>query len=166
MNRNIQITLTIYQRCCDVILSAIDGIRDEHLRWQPAPDSRSIAEICRHLLRVDGWYLQQMGIAPLFKDPESNALPAIQSAMKSAHQQIRQIVQSLKADGELLQIRKAPAAQKEFTFEYAVKHIAQHYLYHAAQIIYLRRAQDRNWPAPLTEWETAADAISKFTWQK
>lgn len=180
MNRNIsakrigirQITLTIYQLGCDLILAALAGIRDAELSWKPAPDSRSIAEICRHLIRVDGWYLQQMGIGPVFsaepihfggREPESNLLPAIESAMRAAHQQIRQLVQSLKEDSELLQIRKAPEAKKEFTLEYAVKHIAQHYIYHAAQIIYLRRAQDRSWPAPLKEWETAVDTISKFT---
>ncbi len=166
MNANIQITLTIYQLCCDLILAALEGIHDEHLSWKPAPESRCIAEICRHLIRVDAWYLQQMGIAPVFSDAESNQLPAIQSAMKSAHQQIRQIVQRLNSDDELLQIRKASEAPKEFTLDYAVKHIAQHYLYHAAQIIYLRRAQDRKWSAPLKAWETAADTISKFTWQR
>jgi uncharacterized damage-inducible protein DinB len=166
MNVNIQITLTIYQHGFDVVLAAFDGIADEHFNWKPAPDSRSIAEICRHLIRVDVWYLQQMAFAPAARDSQSNSLPEIQAAFESGHQQIRQIIEGLKDDDELLQIRKSPEAKREFSLEYAVKHIAQHYLYHTAQIIYLRRAQDRAWPAPLEKWESAVDAISKLTWQK
>jgi uncharacterized damage-inducible protein DinB len=44
----------------------------------------------------------------------------------------------------------------------AVIHIAQHYLYHLAQIIYLRRAQDRNWPSPQKAWEEATYVIGDY----
>ena len=40
-----------------------------------------------------------------------------------------------------------------------VIHIAQHYLYHLAQITYLRRIRDPEWSAPLDEWETASHII-------
>ncbi len=43
-----------------------------------------------------------------------------------------------------------------------VVHIAQHYLYHLAQIIYLRRAQDRAWSSPMKQWEAATHLIGEY----
>ena len=37
--------------------------------------------------------------------------------------------------------------------------MAQHYLYHLAQMTYLRRIRDREWKAPLDEWEEATHLI-------
>ena len=43
-----------------------------------------------------------------------------------------------------------------------VIHMAQHYLYHLAQMTYLRRIRDRDWKAPLDEWDRATHVIGDF----
>ena len=43
-----------------------------------------------------------------------------------------------------------------------VVHIARHYLYHLAQIVYFRRAQDCAWSSPMKQWEAATHLIGEY----
>ncbi len=184
---NIDQAVKIYQLTCDLLMAAIAGIPEQDLRWQPAPESRSIAEICRHLIRVESWHLQQMGFGAAAADPGKNELSPIQDALHQSAKHIVGLVRAARDDAALLQEHKGPEAKRgfsldyavkhiltdsvsrllkdRFSLDYAVKHIAQHNLYHAAQIIYLRRARDRAWPAPLSLWEKAVHTISEATWK-
>ena len=162
---NIEITLTIFERCHAAHLAALADLPEAQANWKPAPDSRSIAEIGRHLVRVDGWFLQQMGFQPAAGDPGTNDPEAIRSALNTLREQVVTLLRGLADDQELRRERKAPDAERAFSLEYAVKHMSQHYLYHMAQIVYLRRAQDRAWTSPLALWEEAVDTISALTWK-
>lgn len=144
---------------------AIDGASETQLNWKPAAESRSIAEICRHLIRVEGWFLQQMDFTPVASDPETHALRQIQDALHALQNQLRAIVQQLEDDQQLQLLRKAENAEKALSLDHVIKHISQHRLYHVSQIIYLRRAQDRSWSPPLQKWETTVNTISELTWK-
>lgn len=166
MNRtNIDIALNIYDLCFQPVLAAIAGIAPEDFIWKPAPESRSISEICRHLVRVEGWFLVEIGIEPHTGDPGCDETHEVEQALKSSHEQVAALVRGLEDDAALRKKMKARSSDRTYSFDYIVKHISQHYLYHASQIIYLRRAQDRDWQPPLKQWETAVDTISEHTWK-
>ncbi|NIR49529.1 hypothetical protein GWO43_13595, partial [candidate division KSB1 bacterium] len=112
-----------------------------------------------------GWLLKQIGVEPVVDDPCSDVLDEIEAAMTALQNQIRNLFDELKSDEELKTERRAPESEKPHSIAHIVKHISQHYLYHTSQIIYLRRAQDRNWEAPTKIWESAVNTISDFTWK-
>ncbi|MFQ5639055.1 MAG: DinB family protein [bacterium] len=162
---NITITSDIYTRCSQTLLAAIEATPVTQMTWKPSPESRSIAEICRHIIRVDGWFLQQIGFDAKAGDPGANDLSKIEAALCSLRDQINELLGSLKSDAELRLDRKGKDAQRAYSLNYVVKHISQHYLYHTSQIIYLRRSQDRSWESPLKLWEKTVDSISEHIWK-
>jgi len=163
MNRQkIFMTLHIFEASRKPLFAVLDGISAEQLNWKPAPESRSIGEICRHLLRVDAWYLKRLGVEPAVSDAKSDSRDDLVANMQKIQQQIAGVVEMCASDDDLLVERKSLDSKEKEKLGVAVIHIAQHYLYHLAQIIYFRRAQDRNWQAPQKAWEEATYVIGDY----
>jgi len=151
--------LNVFSACRQPLFAVLDNISVEQLNWKPAPESRSIGEMCRHLIRVDGWFLRRLGIEPIVGDATSGELEEIRRYMEMIQEQISEIVAAAQNTDDLLRERTSLDGTASESLGVAVIHIAQHYLYHLAQIIYLRRAQDREWEAPTKAWETATHVI-------
>src|SRR5690606_3976441 len=102
--------------------------------------------MCRHLIRVDNSFLSKLSLQKIVDDPEDQNAEEILSLLKIQHQQfedfITQEIQSSHAE--------------------LILHAAQHYLYHISQMIYLRRANDRNWESPINEWERITYEIAGY----
>jgi len=147
--------VAVFQACRQPLFAVLDGITDQQLSWKPAPESRSIGEIFRHLIRVDGWFLKRLGIEPVIGDAKSGSVEDIRLHLESIHQQISEIVAAAESDEDFLRARTSVDGKDHEKIGVAVLHIAQHDLYHLAQVVYLRRAQDRTWPAPTKAWEQA-----------
>lgn len=163
MNRQkVFMTMHIFETCRKPLFAVLDGIADEQLTWKPAPESRSIGEICRHLLRVDAWYLKRLGIESVVSDAKANSREELVANMQKIHHQIAGVVEVCTNDDDLLIERKSLDGKDKEKLGVAVIHIAQHYLYHLAQIIYFRRAQDRNWQSPHKAWEEATHVIGDY----
>jgi uncharacterized damage-inducible protein DinB len=144
------------------LFAVLEGIPAEQLNWKPAPESRSIGEICRHLVRVDAWFLKRLGVPPVVGDAKPVTSEEISQNMRQIQQQIKEVVSACGHDEELVVARTSLDGKDTEKLGVAVLHIAQHYLYHLAQIIYLRRAQDRNWPSPHDDWERTTHVIGDF----
>jgi uncharacterized damage-inducible protein DinB len=163
MNRQkVFMTLHIFEASHKPLFAVLDGISAEQLNWKPGPESRSIGEICRHLLRVDAWYLKRLGVEPVVSDAKAGSSEELVASMQKIHQQIAGVVEMCASDDDLLVERKSLDGKDKEKLGVAVIHIAQHYLYHLAQIIYFRRAQDRNWQAPTKAWEEATYVIGDY----
>jgi uncharacterized damage-inducible protein DinB len=163
MNRQkVFVTLEIFEACRKPLHAVLDGISPEQLNWKAANESRSIGEICRHLIRVDAWYMKRLGIEPLISDAKSGTREELAANMQKIQQQIAGVVEMCNNDEDLLAERKSLDGKDKEKLGVAVIHIAQHYLYHLAQLIYLRRTQDRNWPSPQKAWEDATYVIGDY----
>ncbi len=163
MNRQkIFMTMHIFEASRKPLFAVLDGISPEQLNWKPGPESRSIGETCRHLLRVDAWYLKRLGVEPVVSDAKAGGSEELVANMQKIHQQIAGVVEMCTSDDDLLVERKSLDGKEKEKLGVAVIHIAQHYLYHLAQIIYFRRAQDRNWQAPTKAWEEATYVIGDY----
>lgn len=163
MNRQkIFMTLHIFEACRKPLFAVLDGIPAEQLNWKAGAESRSIGEICRHLLRVDAWYLKRLGVEPVVNDAKSGEREELVANMQKIHRQIAGILEICATDDDLLVERKSLDGKDKEKLGVAVIHIAQHYLYHLAQAIYFRRAQDRNWQAPTKAWEEATHVIGDY----
>ena len=163
MNRQkIFMTLHIFEASRKPLFAVLDGISSEQLSWKPAPESRSIGEICRHLIRVDAWYLKRLGVEPVVSDAKADSREELVTNMQKIHQQVAGVVEMCASDDDLLVERKSLDGKDKEKLGVAVIHLAQHYLYHLAQIIYFRRAQDRNWQAPNQTWEDATHVMGDY----
>lgn len=151
--------LDVFETCRQPLFAVLDGITDQQLNWKPAPESRSIGEIFRHLLRVDGWFLRRLGIEPVVGDAKSGSVEDIRHHLESIQKQLGEIVAAAESDEDILRERLSLDGKDRERLGVAVLHIAQHDLYHLAQVVYLRRAQDRTWPAPTKAWEQATHVI-------
>ncbi len=155
----IQTTLEVLESSRKPLFAVLENISAEQLSWKPASESRSIGEIARHLIRVDAWYLKRLGVTPVVSDAKSGTREEYVENMQKIQQQIKEVVNSCANDEELHVERISLDGKDKEKLGVAVLHIAQHYLYHLAQMIYLRRAQDRNWPSPHNEWDAATHVI-------
>lgn len=158
----IEMTLEVLESSRKPLFAVLEGIPPEQLSWKPAPESRSIGEIARHLIRVDAWYLKRLGVTPVVSDAKSGAREEFVENMQKIQQQIKEIVAACASDEELHGERISLDGKDKEKLGVAVIHITQHYLYHLAQIIYLRRAQDREWPSPHNEWDAATHVIGDY----
>lgn len=158
----IQMTLEVLESSRKPLFAVLENIPAEQLSWKPAPESRSIGEITRHLIRVDAWFLKRLGITPVVSDAKSGTREEYAENMQKIQQQIKEIVAACASDEELHIERVSLDGKDKEKLGVAVIHIAQHYLYHLAQIIYLRRAQDRNWPSPHNDWDAATHVIGDY----
>jgi uncharacterized damage-inducible protein DinB len=154
--------LRLYDACRNTLYPILEDISDDHLAWRPAPDARSIREQMRHLIRVDTWYMRQLGLDPPLCDPGDGApSAALAEGMQGIQGYVRGQLETCERDEDLAAERQSPKASKPYTLGWVTQHIAQHYLYHHAQMVYLRRAQDRNWASPLLAWEHATEEIGR-----
>lgn len=159
MRTRIAHTIEIFEAARQPLFTVLDGISREDLDWQPAEGMRGIGKICRHMYRVDVWFLKQLGITPVIEGDAPGPAEEIAARMKTIQDQIMSEVNACGSDADLVAERTSPDGEMTLTLGATVIHIAQHYLYHLAQITYLRRIRDRAWSAPLDEWETAAHII-------
>ncbi|MYA33250.1 MAG: DinB family protein [Gemmatimonadales bacterium] len=159
MRTRIARTLEIFEAARKPLFTVLDGISREDLDWQPADGMRGIGKICRHMYRVDVWFLKQLGITPVIEKDAPGSAEEISARMRTIQEQIISEVNACESDADLEAERTSPDGERTLRMGATVLHIAQHYLYHLAQISYLRRLRDRDWPAPLDEWETATHII-------
>jgi uncharacterized damage-inducible protein DinB len=163
MNRQkVFMTLEIFEACRKPLFAVLDGISAEQFNWKPGVESRSIGEICRHLFRVDAWYLKRLGVEPIASDAKSGTRDELVTNMQKIQQQLAGVIEVCASDDDLFIERKSLDGKDKEKLGVAVIHIAQHYLYHLAQIIYLRRTQDRAWASPQQAWEEATHVIGDY----
>ncbi|WP_419166190.1 DinB family protein [Candidatus Palauibacter sp.] len=158
MKQKIAQTIEIFEAARRPLFAVLDGISREDLDWQPADGMRGIGKICRHMYRVDIWFLKRLGIVPVIEEDGPGSAEEIGARMRRIQEQI---ITELNAcdDDDLFTERTSLDGDATSRMGDTVIHIAQHYLYHLAQITYLRRIRDRDWAAPLDEWEAATYLI-------
>ena len=159
MRERIAHTVEIFEAARRPLFAVLDGISREDLDWQPTDGMRGIGKICRHLYRVDVWFLERLGIVPVMREDAPGSADEVAARMRAVQAQIIDELNALEDDADLLAERASLDGDATARMGDTVIHIAQHYLYHLAQITYLRRLRDRDWKAPLDEWETATHLI-------
>ena len=58
-------TIEIFDAARKPLFMVLNGISQADLDWNPAPGTRGIGKICRHMYRVDIWFLKRLGIEPV-----------------------------------------------------------------------------------------------------
>ena len=159
MKRKITQTIEILEAARQPLFTVLDGISREDLDWQPADGMRGIGKICRHMYRVDIWFLKRLGIVPVIDEDAPGPAEEIAARMRTIQEQIIDELNACDDDADLFAERTSLDGDATSRMGDTVIHIAQHYLYHLAQITYLRRIRDRDWTAPLDAWETATYLI-------
>ena len=162
----VSLILEVLASSAKPLLAVLDGITAEQLNWKSAPESRSIGEIFRHLIRVDAWYLKRLGVQPVVSDAKSGMREELAENIQRIQQQVQEVVSACARDEDLFVERTGLEGKDKEQLGEAALHIAQHDLYHLAQIIYLRRAQDRNWPSPHEQWDHATRVIADYLLQR
>lgn len=163
-DRNLKMLQNIHKACREPLFSVLHELTHDQLYWKPAPESRSIGEILRHLVRVDMWFLTRLGYEPSVRDKKDASRDEIIQMLKDTHAQIDTILRSCTDEKEFLKKVESNDSLRYNSLAAIIMHASQHYNYHLAQTVYLRRAQDRNWEAPLRGWEHATDAIAQYLW--
>ena len=159
MRTRIARTIEIFEAARKPLFTVLDGIPREDLDWLPAEGMRGIGKICRHMYRVDVWFLKQLGITPVIDEDAPGPAEEIAARMRTIQEQIISEVDACESDADLAAERTSPDGTMTLRLGATVIHIAQHYLYHLGQVTYLRRLRDREWSAPLDEWEIATHII-------
>lgn len=163
MSRNkIEMILNIHSASTKPLYDVLNGIPEKQANWHPAPNSRSINEIMRHLIRVDNSFLKKLGQEIKTNDPGNNSSSIILEALKNVHSQIQSLVNSCTDDFDLFKKANLADSKEKDTINEHILHSCQHNLYHLAQTIYLRRALDRNWESPINDWDKATRVIAKY----
>ena len=152
-------TIEIFEASRRPLFMVLDGIAQDDLDWNPAPGSRGIGKICRHMYRVDIWFLKRLGIEPAITHDAPGTADEIAGRMRTIQKQVIAEVKGCADDGELMAERTSLDGKTGARMGVDVIHMAQHYLYHLAQMTYLRRIRDREWKAPLDAWEHATHVI-------
>ena len=152
-------TIEIFEAARRPLFMVLDGIGQADLDWDPAPGTRGIGKICRHMYRVDIWFLKRLGIEPAITHDAPGPADEIAARMRTIQEQIIAEVRACASDADLMAERTSLDAKTTARLGPDVIHIAQHYLYHLAQMTYLRRIRDRDWKAPLDAWEHATHLI-------
>ena len=152
-------TINIFEAARRPLFTVLDGITQGDLDWNPAPGVRGIGKICRHMYRVDIWFLKRLGIEPMITHDAPDSADEIAGRMRTIQEQIIAEVDGCADDADLMAERTSLDGKTGARMGPDVIHMAQHYLYHLAQITYLRRIRDREWKAPLDDWEEATHVI-------
>ena len=152
-------TVEIFDASRGALFAALDGLSQEDFDWDPAPGSRGIGRMCRHMYRVDVWFLKRLGIEPATGRDAPGPVGEIAGRMRAVQDQVVAEVEGCESDEDLMAERTSLDGETGARMGVDVVHMAQHYLYHLAQITYLRRMRDREWKAPLDEWERATHVI-------
>ncbi len=152
-------TVEIFDAARAPLFTALAGIRRDDFDWQPGPRSRGIGKICRHVYRVDVWFLKRLGVEPATEVDGPDSPEVVAGRMRTIQEQILAEVAGCDVDADLMVDRTSLDGETTSKLGSTVLHIAQHYLYHLAQITYLRRLRDPGWDAPLEAWERATHLI-------
>ncbi len=152
-------TIEIFEAARRPLFMVLDGIARDDLDWNPAPGSRGVGKICRHMYRVDIWFLKRLGIEPVVTHDAPGAADEIAGRMRRIQEQVIAEVDGCADDAELMAERTSLDGKTGARMGVDVIHMAQHYLYHLAQMTYLRRIRDREWKAPLDAWDRATHVI-------
>jgi len=141
-----------HKTCHKLIDTVLRDIDAGLFAWRPAPNSRSISEMLHHSIRVDNGFLQQFGLDSPGDDPgETSPQAALTEWVARRHALL-----ALFSRPNLEWTRLLPDHKSvRHGFAEVVLHMAHHYLYHYAQMVYLRRMYDRDWSPALHEWEAA-----------
>lgn len=160
--KRIKMILDIHDACTKPLYSVLEGITDIQLNWSPAHDSRSINQIMCHLIRVDNYFLKRLNQKITVNDPKNGAAPEVLNALKNVHLQIQTMLQNCSDDSCLFEKSGFENAKENDTINEHLLHSCQHNLYHLSQMIYLRRALDRNWESPVEDWDKATRIIAGY----
>ena len=152
-------TIEIFEAARKPLFMVLDGIAQDDLDWNPAPGVRGIGKICRHMYRVDIWFLKRLGIEPAITHDAPGTSDEVAGRMRTIQEQVVAEVEGCGSDAELMAERTSLDGKTGAQLGADAIHMAQHYLYHLAQITYLRRIRDREWKAPLDAWEHATHVI-------
>ena len=153
-------TLEIFEAARLPLFAVLEGISQADLDWSPTAGVRGIGKICRHLCRVDIWFLRRLGVEPVTDDDGPGPAEVIGEQMRVIQLQVINELERCATDADLTADRTSLLdGATGARLGPAVLHIAQHYMYHLAQITYLRRIRDPEWKAPLDEWEAATHLI-------
>lgn len=152
----------IYRACTEPVYKAIDRAAKEVLTWKPAAESRPIAEIAAHIIRIDLHFIKKMGYTPTIEAPKTDSGNELKVAVERLESYVLDILNGLSEDSELLKPRPSEIAPEHESLDHILPHLSQHHLYHLAQIIYLRRALDRKWKSPVEDWEKATYIIGSY----
>lgn len=152
----------IFRASSEVVYKAVDGATKEELTWKPAPESRPIAEITAHIIRVDLHFLKKMGFTPPFEAPKTDSENELKTAVERTESYVLDILNGLGEDSELLKPRPSEIAPEHESLDHILPHLSQHHLYHLSQIIYLRRALNRKWKSPVEDWEKTTYIIGSY----
>jgi uncharacterized damage-inducible protein DinB len=156
MNKDrINMALDIYNACSEPLYLIFSNIPEDDFNWKPSPESRSINELFGHLIRVDNSYLKKLNINETVNDPKDASPSVMLSAVKEVHSLFKKLIVESIDDN-------SGDEEKFNSILDTALHVSQHYLYHLSQMIYLRRANDRNWESPWQLWEKAAHIISSY----
>lgn len=158
----IEMILNIHKACTEPLYAVLEGITDTQLNWRPAPESRSVNEIMCHLIRVDNKFLTRLGQETKADAPVNGSASETLTALKAVHKQFHSLVEKLSDDTLLYKKSIAKDAKESDTINEHILHSSQHNLYHLPQVIYLRRALDRNWNSPIMEWDKATRIIADY----
>ena len=160
--KRIDMILEIHKAVTEPLYLVLAGLGNGHLNWRPAPDSRSINEIMRHLIRVDNSFLKKLNQEIIIDDPVGGSATIILEALKKLHFQIQILLENCDDDSDLFKKSKYENAEENDTINEHIIHSCQHNLYHLSQMIYLRRALDRSWKSPVSEWDKATRIIAGY----
>ena len=158
----IKMILEIHLASTLPLYKVLDSITDEQLNWKPASESRSIKEITLHLIRVDNYFLKRLRREIEVKVNNNLSFPELLNELKKIHQQIVKTVSNCKNDAELFNQSAIADSTNSDTINNHILHSCQHNLYHLSQMIYLRRALDRQWESPVKEWDKATRIIADY----
>lgn len=162
VKQKIEMLLEIHKVSSVPLYSVMNGITEIHANWRPAPESRSISQIIRHLIRIDNYFLKRLNQEQEYTDPIDGSTFTITEVLKNIHQQIQNLISNCADDSELFLKSTIKDADAGDNINNHILHSCQHNLYHLSQAIYLRRALDRQWESPLGEWDYATRVIAKY----
>lgn len=152
-------TVAIFEAAREPLFMVLDGIAQEDFDWNPAPGTRGIGKMCRHMYRVDIWFLKRLGIEPVISHDAPGPVDEVAGRMRTIQEQIIGEVEGCEGDADLMAERTSLDGRTGARLGPDVVHMAQHYLYHLAQMTSLRRIRDPGWKAPLDAWEHATHVI-------
>lgn len=160
--QKIEMIKEIFSECSQLIYETLNEIPEEQINWKPAAESRSIYEITAHLIRVNIFFLQRLNYEVKVQAPKTNSTDDLNTALFNINSLIFEILNYLKDDSELLVKSTASDAKETENLNQLIPHLSQHYLYHYSQMVYLRRAQDRQWKSPVVDWERVTYLIGDY----
>lgn len=145
----------IYSRSSNLLLAVIDDITKDEISYKPSEESRSIAEMLAHIVRVDNYFLKKLGTEGQFKIPDLT-LHSIHKALKDHFNFMAGLISNGRENDIII------GDDKHNNWHDRILHICQHYLYHFSQMVYLRRVKNRDWESPLHQWEEITYIISSY----